>query len=456
VRRYLKRHEFGSATAEDFFAALADKDPEIAQAFASFVEQPGVPMVSMALNCANNSTPPAITLQQQRYLPSGHNIGHIGSQQWIVPVCLRYEGQTSAQPFCTLLREKEATITLPDASACPKWVLPNPAGTGYYLSNIDQALLPQQDLPSPEVVALGADLSLMARSGSIPLAPLLAFAARYADDARPDVAKAAVKAAKALHPAWLNANAHARHSAWIQRHFGQRARTLGWQPNKNDTDAQSQLREDLLPLAAQVGADPVLRKQARTLALQWLHHTGETELGTMLPHILKTAAFNADPTVFNAFVTAAAKTRNNRDREAIFSALGMVTNPALRTQAFQLLLSGRFDTREAVSMLSVASEQAENRTAMLQFVRQNYVAILAKMPDAYGSRLPNLGRGLCTKPERDAFLAFFEPRVAKYPGGARNLAQTLENINICVATGELQMAGGKLYSSKLLRGQRQQ
>ena len=452
VRRYLKRHEFGSATAEDFFAALADKDPEIAQAFASFVEQPGVPMVSMALNC---TAKPAITLQQQRYLP-GRQQGNIGSQEWIVPVCLRYEGQTSAQPFCTVLREKVATITLPDAQACPKWVLPNPAGTGYYLSNIDQALLPKQDLASPEVVALGADLSLMARSGSIPLTQLLAFAARYANDARPDVAKAAVRATKALHPAWLNASARKQHNAWIQRHFGQRARTLGWQPEKGETDAQSQLREDLLPLAAQAGADPLLRKQARTLALQWLNQTGETELGTMLPHILKTAALNADKTVFSAFVTAAAKTRSNRHREAIFSALGMVSNPALRSQAFALLLSDRFDTREAVSMLSVAGEQAENRTAMLQFVRENYTAILAKMPDAYGSRLPSLGQGLCTKPERDAFLAFFEPRVTKHPGGARNLAQTLEDINICVATGELQIAAGKQYPSKLLRGQRQQ
>ncbi len=49
VRLHLKRHAYGNATSEQFFQSIADaaKDAEVLAAFKSFVDQPGVPLVSL-------------------------------------------------------------------------------------------------------------------------------------------------------------------------------------------------------------------------------------------------------------------------------------------------------------------------------------------------------------------------------------------------------------------------
>jgi alanyl aminopeptidase len=451
VRRYLKQHEYSNATAEDFFAAISDKDPEVAKAFASFVEQPGVPLISMQLDC---SSKPTLTLRQQRFEPSGKS-GAAAAQSWDVPVCVRYEGQSTVPPMCTMLHAKEATIVLPEVTACPSWLLANPSGAGYYLSGVDAALLPKKDLTNNEVVALSAELSLLALSGAIPVEQLLGFAAQYADDARPEVAKAAVEALKVLHPAWLDAAGRAQRAVWIDRHFGQRAQRMGWQEQAGESDAEKKLRAELLPLVAEVGGDPVLLLKARGLALEWLAQAGkpgkpgaQSELGGMLGQILKAAAYGGDQMVFDAFIAAAAKTHSNSDRDEILGALGAVADPALREQAFGLVLSPRFDARESVEVFSTASERPDNGPAAQQFIRAHYAAIVARLPDNYGASLARLGHGLCTKPERDAFQGFFSARVLKIPGGARNMAQALEDIDICVATGQAREAGVREYFAK--------
>ncbi len=112
------------------------------------------------------------------------------------------------------------------------------------------------------------------------------------------------------------------------------------------------------------------------------------------------------------------------------------------------MLSDRFDARESVAIIWTASEQEENRTAAQQFVRQHYDAMLAKMPDEYAGKMPRLGHGLCSQPERDAFQDFFKNKAPQHPGGARNFAQALEDINICMATGRTQGVGVKQYFAK--------
>src|SRR6218665_3968153 len=49
VRRYIAAHAGGSATSEDFFAALAEVagNPKLVPAMRSFVEQQGVPLLAM-------------------------------------------------------------------------------------------------------------------------------------------------------------------------------------------------------------------------------------------------------------------------------------------------------------------------------------------------------------------------------------------------------------------------
>ena len=70
VQAYLKSHAFGNAQADDFLAALdAAGRMQIGKAFHTFLEHSGVPLVSVALKCAEGA--PTVELEQTRYVPLG-------------------------------------------------------------------------------------------------------------------------------------------------------------------------------------------------------------------------------------------------------------------------------------------------------------------------------------------------------------------------------------------------
>ena len=69
VQLYLKQHAWGNATASDFEAAMSSvAGKNVAPAFNSFLDQPGVPEVSVALKCGAQ---PSLAVTQKRSLPVG-------------------------------------------------------------------------------------------------------------------------------------------------------------------------------------------------------------------------------------------------------------------------------------------------------------------------------------------------------------------------------------------------
>src|SRR4029077_3081059 len=70
VHAYLEAHRFGSATEHDFLQAIEEASrPGVAAAFSTFLDQAGVPVVEVALDCAGG--PPRLALSQKRLLPLG-------------------------------------------------------------------------------------------------------------------------------------------------------------------------------------------------------------------------------------------------------------------------------------------------------------------------------------------------------------------------------------------------
>ncbi len=90
VRRYLEAHAWGSATTGDFLAAMSEEaGAEFAPAFSTFIEQPGVPLVTMDLACEPGAAA-NLGILQKRYLPLG-STGK-ADHQWQIPLCVRYGG----------------------------------------------------------------------------------------------------------------------------------------------------------------------------------------------------------------------------------------------------------------------------------------------------------------------------------------------------------------------------
>ena len=112
VRRYVAKHAWGNATADDFFAALAATDDAVIPAFRGFVERAGVPLLNVALDCTTAT--PTLALAQQRFGVAGAAPAADG-ERWVFPACFEYGDGAKGRQTCALVRDATQIVPLDTA-----------------------------------------------------------------------------------------------------------------------------------------------------------------------------------------------------------------------------------------------------------------------------------------------------------------------------------------------------
>ncbi|MGH8249258.1 MAG: M1 family metallopeptidase [Steroidobacteraceae bacterium] len=171
VRLHLQRHLDGTATAEDFIesVSLASNRAEIKGAFATFIEQPGVPLVSVKLDCKDEQNP-RLDLSQARYAPLGSSIKP-GESVWRIPFCVAFAADGERRSRCVLFANQQQSLPL-EAKSCPTEVHPNADGAGYYRFTLDDngwrsLVAGSASLAPPEALAFADSLDAAFRAGVV-------------------------------------------------------------------------------------------------------------------------------------------------------------------------------------------------------------------------------------------------------------------------------------------------
>ncbi len=450
VRRYLTAHSYGNATAEDFLKALeGGTSSGIAAAFSTFLDQPGVPLVSAELSCGSGG-PPRLLLSQGRFLP----IGSKGStaQLWQIPICVRYRAGNSEERSCKLMTKETEEMPLSSHASCPDGVLANDAEAGYYHVLYRGDLLARllvdggRALTIPERVGVLGDVAALAEGGAMPVGEALAFVPQFAKDPSRHIVSATVRIA-AVREDFVPEELRANYARLLQAMYGERARSLGFLDRPGEDDDTRLLRQSLVGLAANRGEDEKLREEARALALKWLEDrkaVGADLAGT----VLTVAARSGDRALFERFHAEAKKATERRDRQRLLSALGSLRNPEILKDALKIFLTDEFDSREAASVLFMGAGDESSRQIRYDFVKQNFDAIVAKLPRDSGASLVFAGAGFCDQAHGADVEAFFKDRAGKFMGGPRNLAQVLERISLCAASKEAQLPAIRAFLEK--------
>ena len=429
VQQYLAAHAWGNATADDFVASIAEatKTPAIVSAFRSFLDQPGVPLVTAEPDCASGA--PRLLLWQKRFLPAGST----GSphETWQVPVCAR-AGDPGAASVCTLLSATSGTLALP--GPCPARVLAN-ARSGYYRVLYTGTSLRKlladggKHLTASERVATLSDLAALAQSGDVPMAAALALAPAFANDPDRPVVESVVRIASVPRDLLVPDDMRPRYRRFVSDVFGVRARALGWKPRPGEDEETQLLRESLLGFVANEGDEPALVAEATRLARAWLadRKAVDPQLASV---VLDVAARHGDMELFQAYLAEARKSADRRERARLLGALGLFRDPAVVPVALSLTLSSEFDARETVAILREEAMSRETRPVAWAFLKTNFDALAARLPRESPARFPSLASGFSDAASREDVEAFFKDRAPKYMGGPRVLAQTLEQIQL--------------------------
>lgn len=439
MRAYIADHRFGNATADDLIASIAkaaDKGDAFKQAFTSFLDQSGVPMIDTTLDCSGKT--PQLKLKQSRYLPLG-STGDV-DRVWGVPLCVR----TPAGTRCELLNTATGSMPLEGAS-CPAWYMPNAGARGYYRFNMASADLDKltaslDALSDAEKLAYADAIDSAFRRGDIDAHAVLAAVQRLAPSKTTQVALAPTSTFDWIwyHVAQTDAQkAHLREVA--KAAYLPRLQALGYTRRAGEPISDVDMRGSLAGLLGRTLKLPEVRAALRQQGDAVLKKTadGKLDFAAANPDLIGTALAVAvkdggKPAV-DELIAALPTTSDPAQRNAILAGLGGApADQANRVRDFAI--SKDVKVGEMGRLFFANRDTPEGRTAMWNWFVKHYEQVLARTGTFGSGYLPGMaGGGGCSQAEADRMREFFTPRLKDISGAERGLAQSSESTLLCAA-----------------------
>jgi peptidase M1-like protein/ERAP1-like protein len=437
VRDYLAAHAYGNATSQDFGAAISKAaGTSVDAAFASFLDQNGAPELTVIAACEKGGKA-SLQLAQRRYVAPGSPAPPAGTP-WQVPVCVAYDANGKRAQACTLLTQETASVPL-DTKTCPRWVMPNVDGRGYYrvAYSAPQATALRDEawpkLTPAERRALYFDLRDHAETGKLPLQVALSLVPKLLAGNDRFTVGPAIELPGGL-DRLVPDELRPKYEQWLRTTFGPGAAKAGLVAKDTDSLDIEATRGELVHIVAWLGRDPALVAEAVKQADKW------RELPQSLRELVLEIAVDAKPELFDKVLREAPAEPGRTNRQAMFHAVASVRDTKRQEQALALILDPKVDIRESLGLLRAASTDAALATSQ-KFFKDHEKEILAKMPrDETANPSAGLARlftRTCRAEQRDAVVEYVQKTFAPLPGGQRIVAQSIEDMDQCIARRKL-------------------
>jgi alanyl aminopeptidase len=444
VRNYLSAHAWGNATAADLFAALSSATgKDVAGPMATFLEQPGMPLVTVEPLEGGR-----VRLSQERLLPSGAT--RPPPQTWKIPLTLKYGDGTAARTKNVLLTAASEVIDL-DAKKID-WIAPNGGAGGYYRWKLPPRALVALADDAPRVLeprermeyAYAANALLDA--GALHADAYLQLLPRFLRDPEPMVVSAALDGMQALKEPLVTPDVAGPFARWVREAVGPALERFGRTQQEGEKETVGLLRPRLLTALADEGQDPPTRAFGDSVARAYLANPAAVDPGLALP-ALRIAAYEGNlalrETIRAKFETAEAPA----ERRTYLTALGAFRDPKLVDRNLEYALAGPLKPQEISSLLTSVAGYAPNRDRSWGWIQDHYDALVKRIPPMYGAFLP-LYAGGCSSERREKANAFFADPAHAPPGAAKELARMSEGVDDCL---ELREREGSRFKAWLTR-----
>jgi aminopeptidase N len=435
VRLHIEGHRHGTATADDFFAAMATAadDPGVIEAFRSFVEQPGLPLVTVA-----RSSSQQLTISQSRFAPVGSTIQQ--GQLWKVPLCVTFYGEQGSRKSCTMLTGKSAAMPIPQDIGTVGAVMPNAGGAGYYRFALDAketaALLRRAEtLPDGEALVLADSIKGSFDAGHATLATLLDAMEALVSHPNRQVSTALGTEAIQIIDRMLDE----RQAQVVRRRvgevYGPRLAAVGaafdTKSNSDGSADVSLLRRALVYLVGITAREPALRARMADAAVRSLKDPAWLDTG-LRDCVWAVGVQEQAPGVIDALV----KLLNGADplaREQAAFALGMADEPTVAARLREVVIAGDIPIQPAYTILNLQFQQPNTRPMVWEWLEQNFDALSARVPDFARPYLFHLPAPFCDAARQREVNAFGDRKIRELGAGQLEVDRTVESIDLCVA-----------------------
>jgi aminopeptidase N len=434
VEAYLSGHAWKNATASDLFAALSRASgKDVGKLAATFLDRPGVPEVSIGLDCS--ARPPILTLSQVPWHLLGDSRDD-GLAPWSIPVDLR----ASDAELHVLLADRTGTYPLP---RCPAWVDPDIDAHGYYLYSLDEkrwaafaAVIEKQSEGSR--LAFLQSLEADVRSGTLGGDALLRLLPAFDADTSRVVLNKEIAVLGDLERWLVTPESRVAFASYAAARLLPHKRALDAKvarskaaPSEDDLLA----RQAIFSALGSIAHDPGTLVEANRVALAWLADPASVDVD-LAEVAVPMASQKAGPDRIEALRGAMRRANVPVDRQIALAALSGFHDPSTLQAALSLTLTDEVGAADAPTLIWPAVGRPATRAATKRWLTAHWDAFSAKVSVEVLGYVFGLTGQSCTREEIEEDRAFMTPRVAGVEGATRPLAEGLESAERCAALHE--------------------
>jgi alanyl aminopeptidase len=358
-----------------------------------------------------------------------------------LPICVVYDKNGGRAESCTTLDQPTGSLVLQiGGKTCPRWMMPNVNGRGYYRSvytTADVSTLRDEAWPKlswTERRAIYFDVAEASVRGRLPLAVALSLVPKLlAGNDRFTVGPALdlVTRFDRIVPAGLRD----KYELYLRQTFGPGAAQAGFLGKDTDTLDVEETRADLVHAVAWNARDPNLVAEAARLV-----ERGWRDLPQSIRRVVLAVAVDARPDLFERILREVRGESDRTRRQEMFFALSAVRDRDRQKQALGLVVDPRIDIRETLWMLAGA-RALPNLLVAQQFYRDHAAEIMKRAPSSETTapiaRLSGLFTATCRADQRDAIADYVKQTFEQLPGGPRVVRQNIEAMDHCIASRKL-------------------
>ncbi len=454
IQSYLSRYAHGNASAEELFRALGDASgSDISAVARSFVEQPGVPLVSLTSSCVAGVGKVVLEQRRHRLLPHAPE-----TSLWNIPVCLRYAplGSRTAgaadvvetSRVCVLFDRRVMAVPLED---CPAWIQPNEDHRGYYryaLTREGMAAAWQATLMAGDArgrIGFLANAWALVQSGDFPANEFLALLESAKGERDPEGVFALVELYDRVEVAFVTSETKPAFDRWVSGALLPLAKELGWAARPGDSEETKLLRETVLDALSLHTNERWLKEEGARRAMAYLRAAGGADADSA--GVALRVAVRTGDVSFDALVASLRSRSDPEHRTRILRALGAFSEPKAVASALDLVLSGAVKPADFLYIARGAAIKEAGRDALSAWLEAHLVELAAKSDGMHATgALGALGR-LCSADARTHAEAVFRPLVSKVGGSQRRLDEALEASAACADLRGRQAAAAGLWLS---------
>jgi aminopeptidase N len=411
VQAYLAAHLYGNANAEDFWDAQTRVSGQpVDQVMRSFVEQPGVPLVTLGSGTG------AGVAQRPFYLSGALPVAR---EAWTIPLC--FTGGA-----CRLLTGETMTMDVPAG------VFANARDKGYYrtayapvgLKAIEATA--ETALSVPERIGLLGDRWALMRGGQGSVGDFLDLVLAVKQDESPTVMEMALDKVDSVETKLATGDDRKRMDQVVRREFAPRYAALGMP--KHESVEHAELRGMLFEQLGQA-KDPTVMAEAELVTSQLL--AGQKPADPRIADAaVALATQKGDAAMYDRLLKVAQNTSDPDLKAASLNALTRFQDSALVKRTLEYAVSDAVRNQDSWGLISLLLARRETQDQAWEFVEQHWEEIAHKSTAGSGARIVEAAGAFCTVEKRDAVTSFFAAHSVM--SSQRTLAKTVESINDCI------------------------